>query len=87
MKIRRFCLSAALFLFSFAACLQAARLPENDLPFQAAFTAPDAGQLPLWDTAAWLGIGAALVCLMLSACVSLMVRGEGSRVQHFKKMR
>lgn len=76
MKIRRFCLSAALFLFPFAARLTAARLPETDLPFQAAFTTPDAGQLPLWGTAIWLGIGAALGWLMLSACVGLMVRRE-----------
>ena len=76
MKIRRFCLSTALFLFSFAAHLRAARLPENDLPFQAAFTAPEAGQLPLWGTAAWLGIGAVLGWLMLSACVGLMARRE-----------
>lgn len=80
MKISRFCPFAALILTFFTSSLQAARLPETEQPFQSAFVAPEAGDLPLWDMAAWLGIGAALGWLLFLLSVSLMVRQEGSRV-------
>ncbi|MBK9335081.1 MAG: hypothetical protein IPM98_00275 [Lewinellaceae bacterium] len=76
MKIRRFCLSAFFALIAFASNMHAAALSESGQPFPTALATPEVAGFAFARVAIWLGAGAVLGWMLLSACVAMQVRQE-----------